>query len=218
MKKSILILISLLLAFSFTSNAQTEKGKVLLGTTVNLAGNIVNYISPQSNNIGVSFGTATTKYGEYESESKLTIFNFSPQVGYFFTDGLVGGATINFVNYTEKDKDSDEKYSNSIFKAGPFLRYYFDLEKVKPYLHLSTSFGNISYDDSDYKTNIMDIGGGVGLAVFFNDFVSFDVIAGYNYFKMTEENSDDPTYDVESTMGNIALDIGFTILIGSNKE
>ena len=218
MKKSILILISLLLAFSFTSNAQTEKGKVLLGTTVNLAGNIVNYISPQSNNVGVSFGTATSKYGEYESKSNITIFNFSPQVGYFFTEGLVGGATINFVNYSEKDKDSDEKYSNSIFKAGPFLRYYFDLGKVKPYLHAGAGFGNINYDDSDYKTNIMDIGGGVGLAIFLNEFVSFDILAGYNYFKMTEEYNDDPSYDSENTMGNIALDIGFTVLIGPNKE
>lgn len=217
MKKSILFLIGLFLAFASISNAQTEKGKILLGTTVNLTGNLVNFLSPQSNNVGVSFGTATSKYGSAEDKTKITLFNFSPQVGYFFADGFAGGILVNYMNYTEKEEDSDEKFTNSVFKAGPYLRYYFDSPKFNPYLHAGASFGSIDFDGGDDKTKIMELGGGVGLAIFLNDFVSFDILAGYNYLKLIDESSGFQG-DLENTLSNFALDIGFTVLLGGSGE
>lgn len=199
------------------SNAQVEKGNILLGTTVNLTGNALSILSPQGNNVGVSFGKATSKYGDNESESNITIFNFSPQVGYFFADGFVGGVTANFLYYSEKEKDADDKYSTSIFKAGPFLRYYFEMEKIHPYLHAGAAFGNVTNDSSDDdKETILEVGGGVGVAIFLNEQVSFDIIAGYNYFQMKYDIKDNPI-DYENTFQNFALDIGFTIMLGAKK-
>ena len=218
MKNPKLVLISLFLAFAMISNAQTESGKVLLGTTVNLTGSQIGLIAPQSNGIGVSFGTVTNTYGNEEEKTKLKIFNFSPHAGYFFANNFIGGVSANILKYSEKEEDNNgSEFSYTVFQAGPFFRYYFNTEKVNPYLHTSASFGSFSFDDSDEKTNIMEIGGGVGLAVFLNDFVSLDFLVGYSYFRMKEDDNTSG-FDSESSLGNFALDIGFSALIGGNDK
>ena len=217
MKKSILIMISLLFALATTSIAQTEKGNILLGTTVDMTGGAYgDFIGTQLNGAGFLIGTNTYKYGENEEKINITKLNFSPQIGYFFADGLVGGANVRFVYLSTKEDGASDNNAFTSVSAGPFVRYYFSGEKVQPYLHASASLGTASFKDSDNSMETLRYQAGAGLAVSFNDHISFDILAGYNYLNSTDE--DGKFSDKDDVFRSFGLDLGVTFIIGSNSQ
>src|SRR5687767_7742027 len=66
---------------------------------------------------GGSIGFESQKQGD----AKATMFNFSPNAGYFFIDKFAGGLRVDFTSRKVDGADDADSY----FTAAPFLRYYF---------------------------------------------------------------------------------------------
>jgi hypothetical protein len=216
----------ILFAISFgILNAQMNQGKVLLGVSSAIS------LSAAGSEL-MSLGFSSIKYksdadGFEEPEpSKMTSFNLLPKVGYFFADNLAIGLDARISLSSEKYGGEDDKYSTRIFSAGPFIRYYIPASKILPFFEISGSFGGINYksdysdntywEDSEYKTSIRSFGGGIGLAAPLGERIMFDVLAGYDSLTIKDKEDNDDNY--RSVIGTTGIKIGFTVLLGSNKN
>jgi len=139
MKKKLLLL-AVLCTTALTLNAQTEKGKTMIGGSIGYG---KNELKPAN----------TTNYGASES----TFFNVMPRVGHFFGKNLAIGLGIG---YNETKNVSDQFFTignnpivstsiqrNKSFNVGPFVRYYVDIaDKFK-------FFGQANFDVAFGKIN-----------------------------------------------------------------
>jgi hypothetical protein len=110
MKTNNFTLACLLLLASNSSFAQIpslQKGSFLAGGTMDLS--FANYKNE------ATFGSF-----DYSSKGSGTSITFSPQVGYFVTEGLTLGGLINLTKSTTSDEDEDGKYTVSTSRLGPF--------------------------------------------------------------------------------------------------
>ena len=117
MKKLLLSMVAVV-GFALATQAQTEKGNVLLG------GN-------------VGFNTSKTDGAEKSDVS----FSIVPTVGYFVSDNLAIGTGVGY-NY---DKSVSGKNLNQAFEVSPFGRYYVNLSdqfKFFGQLSVPMAFGN----------------------------------------------------------------------------
>ncbi|KIO74864.1 hypothetical protein TH53_24030 [Pedobacter lusitanus] len=132
MKKLLLSLIAVS-ALAFTTQAQTEKGKFMLGGNVEFDSNKPNGASKSN-----------------------TIFNIVPSVGYFVTDNLAIGTGVGF----ESSKNHVDALGTvagfttkkQAFVVAPFARYYKGItEQFKFFGQLSVpmAFGNTKVGDND---------------------------------------------------------------------
>ncbi|MFA4868204.1 MAG: outer membrane beta-barrel protein [Pedobacter sp.] len=133
MKKLLLSLVAVS-ALAFGAQAQTEKGKILLGG-------------------GVGFNST-----KIEGASKSDInFNILPSVGYFVSDNIAIGTGVGY----DYDKQVSKGLLNQSFEVAPFGRYYVGLSdqfKFFGQLSVPMSFGN--YKDVDDVTG--DVGDKLG--------------------------------------------------------
>lgn len=87
-------------ALAFVSLANAQKGSILL------AGNV---------------GYHSQSHGDFESD----VFEFSPKVGYQFSDNMTVGLEIGYSSATDSEEDGgfilEEKHKD--FRLGAFLRY-----------------------------------------------------------------------------------------------
>ncbi len=203
-------------------NAQTEQGNFLIGAKSDM-----NLLFGSSKNEVTNQGQTVSSDGP-----KTTNFNISPTIGYFFIDGLAGGLYINFEMNNSKDKYTipvggtvDLKDNITTITAGPFVRYYFALDKVKPFLEGKVGFGSMkekydSYNNNavtsnDYKYNLFNWGLGAGAAYFITDNISIDAMLGYNQTSSKYKENDN---EYKTTMNSFGLNVGFTIFYyPSNK-
>jgi hypothetical protein len=221
MKKFVMLAVFALCAFAL-SFAQTQ-GSVFIGTTTNIGGGLDLQGSMSGAPNGGGFGVYKTKY-EYDGEktdgADITVFNLAPRVGYFFIDNLVGGVKFNV--YSSKIKENSEFFDYEItdngFAGGPFLRYYFELGKARPFIEAEAIFGTMkTKDNDDYesKMNSTQFGGGVGLAVFLNDFLAFDILAGYTSASFKDP---DAQVDAKEIVSGFGLGLGLTMILGTGSN
>lgn len=219
--KILSLLVSFFFIFNLTLlNAQTKQGKILVGvsSTLSLAG---------TGSDLMTLGYTNTKYksdadGFKESDPDKTLsLNLLPKVGYFVIDNLAIGLDISLGLSNETDGSNNDKSSRKMITAGPFLRYYIPTNKVMPFFELTSSFGSLKskYEpDNDvkeeYKSSIMSLGAGLGMAIPLGDKVTFDVLAGYN--SLTVKEKKDNTDNDRTVLGTIGLKFGFIILLDSN--
>lgn len=208
--------------------SQVEKGKVLLGARSDLNAFFENTKVEITQN-----GTTTESDG-----GTGTRFGFTPTAGYFFMDGFAGGLFMNVgINNSKEDQVLEDgstetlRNNNTSFKIGPFLRYYIEMDKVKPFAHLQLGFGsnNYVYDMVDYdfsdplnpkvvieehqrKYNLSTWGIGAGAAFFITNAISVDVMLGYNQ-NTTKFKNDDGSLESKTATGGFGLDVGFSIVI-----
>ena len=121
---------------------------------------------------------------ELNTAENNTTVTFSPNAGYFFMNNFAGGAQLNF-SYTELGQ-----VKATIFGIGPFVRYYFLQNKVRPFVA-----GDWSFESRKLKTNLGEstetgssffLGG--GCAFFINENVALEGLMGYKRTKV--ENND----------------------------
>lgn len=219
MKKITLLAVCMIISSLSFLNAQTNQGNILMGvsSTLSLAGT-------GSDLIGIGF--ASQKYksdadGFEESESdKTTSINLLPKAGYFVADNLAIGLDLNLAISIQKYGFDDDKYTRRLLSAGPFVRYYVPTSKAKPFIELNSAFGTITqkYEFDTFseegKTNVMSLGGGIGIAAPLGDKVTLDVLAGYTSLTVKDKEDNEDNY--RTVIGTLGLKIGFTVFLGSN--
>lgn len=206
MKKIIFIAVALFI-YSLT-NAQTEKGHFVLGG---------------DSNLGITFGSTTYKSDadgfEDVDGGKTTEINFKPAAGYFVIDNLALGLLVSISSTTAKD--DDYKSTSTSTAVGPFIRYYFPMESVLPFITAHGIFGSTKHKfdaddyDGDYKTSLTSLGGGAGLAIPLSDSVTFDIIAGYS--SSTFKDSDDNPDNERIVGGAFGVNFGLLVILGNGE-
>jgi outer membrane protein len=214
MKKTLLLIAAFcLIAFGATGQAtQLEKGKLMGGISSTIA-----FGGAYGSEL-MSLGFAKTSYkheGTTEAEYKTTVYNFLPKAGYFVIDNLAAGLEILISGYSEKDLDDGDTWKESTIGIGPFVRYYYPLEKIYPYAEAKTIFGSCKetwYDGDEEKSNLFMFGIYLGAAIPLSECFTIDFSAGYSRvsYKFTFDNEgvEEERYEINGGFG-----IGFGITI-----
>ncbi|MBE8715253.1 hypothetical protein [Sphingobacterium hungaricum] len=130
--KTILLTLSLLAGIIFTTQAQTEAGKIIVGGRINI-------------------NTSKIK----DSEDKNNGFSILPQVGFFVANNIAIGAQIGYSWGDARTSLTFDEYSillpdisNSTFVATPFGRLYTGDGSLKFFGQLSAPllFGSFEVD------------------------------------------------------------------------
>ena len=109
--------------------------------------------SPISEGVYTISGSISYSSQSYDQVSNSdNTFSFNPQLGYFFIDNLYTALSLNYMNH------SFNSTSQNYYGIGPALRYYFEVEKIKPFLGLSFIYnkqtgnnGIVSISSTEWK-------------------------------------------------------------------
>jgi hypothetical protein len=151
MKK--LMLLSPIIFIAVSSNAQTEKGNLMVGANIG----------------GINFNTVGT--------TSAFSANINPQVGKFIFNGLAVGAGIDFSIQKAKNVDAITSYG-----LVPFVRYYFKKEgelntsNERFFATAKIGFGGIKANGVSSSSLIYGVG--VGYNHFFTSSVALEVGLG----------------------------------------
>ena len=182
MKKLLLITLTL---FTYLSYGQTEQGKFIIGATS-------------------SFGFTSSKI-EDADDSQVSL-DFSPQAGYFIIDNLSVGLSTEIETFWEGD------FTQSSFQIGPFARYYFLEERIRPYIQAGYLFGSFKQEIDDEETfkqttGTFDITGGASL--FLNNIIAIDAQFSYQTGRI------DPDFEgaEKFNFSGFGLNLGFSLFL-----
>lgn len=92
--------------------------------------------------------------------NRYNVFSLAPNGGYFFIDNFYTGASLLYIYESSND------FSSNTYGIGPSIRYYIDVDKLKPFLGMEYLYKiRISGDDPDE-----------------NSYNTFSISAGADYF------------------------------------
>jgi hypothetical protein len=226
MKNSFTLLI--MASFLGTIHGQTTKGSWVVGlhnfAPVPLSSN-ESYLNlfPQSNALGISFGTGKEKVNGKVGDDKVnsTVFGLSLNSHYFLANQLSIGLVGNYSSGSTSETYAGDEYksSSSLFLMGPEARYYIDAgAKSKIWLKGGASFGSVSskYDgESSDPISLSQFGGGAGISIFPVSAVSIDLGLAYNILTATQKDGPDKHQSIYS---GLTFDVGFGIFFGGSKN
>jgi len=179
MKKLALSLFAIV-AISLSSQAQTEKGKIMLGGGLTL----------DSYNSDVSGASA------------ISNFRIEPSIGYFFGNNIALGTGVG---YSHSDNGG---YQNSAFTVSPFARHYTMLsESFRFFGQLSVPMAFGTFNDpytgntlQKGKTTSIGVGLAPGFAFFPTKKIGIEVaVSGLTFNKMTAKDNDGNKVDNRSS-------------------
>lgn len=217
MKKTFLF-ISVICLVGSDAVAQLEKGNLMFGVTSTFAVKGV-----WGSELG-SLGLSKTKHSDGTTTGDAynqTTYNLLPKAGYFIIDNLVAGLEVIVSGYSEENASYEGKWSESTLGIGPFVRYYYPLEKIYPFAEVGAIFG--AYKDKwpdsgggfhEEKNGLFTLGVFLGAALPLGDKVTIDILAGYlrtsiNY--PAEDNGESEDYQMIS--GGVGIKVGFSIYL-----
>ncbi len=212
MKKIFLFIASVcIFASSLSAQLPIEKGKLLTGISTAMA--LRGYDGP--NLFGLRFVTESHKHdsNSAEAEYKHFIYNFLPQAGYFFTDNIAAGLSIELSGNSIKEVDDDDKWNETSFAIGPFVRYYYPLEKMYPYAEIMSLVGTYKMSWEDESEGIFSFGLGVGSAIPLGDIVSLDILAKYLRTSYSWKYSGDGSGKNKEIFSGIGISVGFFVYL-----
>ena len=213
MKKiSLLIAAFCIIVSNLQAQTQLEKGKIMMGVSSTLA------VGGAYDSNVMSLGFSKTKYkheGTSEDEYSTFVYNILPKGGYFFMDNLAAGLEVIVTGYTEKDAGDGDKYSESTLGVGPFVRYYYPLDKIWPFAEAEALVGSCKeyYVSDNEKSGMFMFGLSVGAAVPVGDLVTFDAMIGYlrSSYKYTYSGEVEEVY--HEITGGVGFRIGITVYL-----
>ena len=127
--KKVLLTLTAIAGLTIAANAQTEKGKFMVGGQVSYEGQKVK-----------------------DSDSKFNSFGIVPNVGYFVADNIAVGTGVGY-NWAETEVSNDDKTTNSSFVLAPFGRMYSKNNgPVKFFGQLSVPMAWGTQESNDTKT------------------------------------------------------------------
>jgi len=181
MKKLLLIKLTL---FSYLSYGQTEQGKITLGLTSNL-----------------NFSSLKVK----DAEDPTNTLFINPKIGYFLIDDLSVGTIIMISSRTNGD------FKERGLSIGPFARYYFLKEKIRPFLQTEYLFGSTeeSGGNNDFKSTTETLILSGGAAFFINKYIAFD--AQLSYFTGIANREVEFSSDEDFNFSGFGFEVGFSL-------
>jgi hypothetical protein len=210
-KASLLIAAICIIVSNLQAQTQLEKGKIMVGVSSTLA------VGGAYDSNLMSLGFSKTKYkheGTSQDEYSSFVFNILPKGGYFIMDNLAAGLEVIITGYTDKSAGDGDKYTESTLGVGPFVRYYYPLDKIYPFAEAEVLFGSCreTWLDSNEKSGMFMFGVSLGAAVPLGEMVTFDLMAGYlrASYKYTGEVADDVYHEI---IGGVGLRIGITVYL-----
>ncbi len=191
MKKLFLITIATLFvsSFAFAQIETTPQTSAAVGTAPIQKGNWM---------MGGTIGALG-----YSFEGKSFNININPRAGYFVSDGIAVGASVNGGLTTAKHADDVWTYG-----VAPFVRYYFPEGSSSTGRFFGQGEVGIAGSSIGSGADIA-FGVGLGYAHFVTRSVALEAVAGYNYSKATTANA-----TVHSGLG---LNLGFQIYLPGKR-
>ena len=192
---------------------QLKKGNILVGvaSTISLDG------AWGSELMSLGFTSTKNKHGSEPAEDayKCTVWNFLPRGGYFVIDNLAVGLETAISGYKEKGSNDYDTWSESMFAIGPWARYYYPQEKFYPFAEVELLFGSEkeSYNDNDYKYNVLLLGVYIGAALPLGERVTFDAKLGYAHATLSHKGSGVEDIDIKHLTGGIVIAMGFSVYL-----
>lgn len=174
---------------------QTEKGKILIGTSTN-------------------FGSSYLTEGDKGFTTTTSDFNLSLNSGYSLINNLFLGVNIQFSSNKFKIKylNSESNVREIVFS--PFLKYYFLKEKIRPFALIRYGFGNSNYysidSDGEYnsKSDVTKLNLGGGISYFFTDYFGLEFEAFYQR-DTSSKNYDNDDYKYYGFKTNLGISFFF---------
>jgi len=166
---------------------------------------------------GLGFSNTKTKHGSEPAEDyyKCTVWNLLPREGYFIIDNLAVGLEFLVSGYSEKHADGYDTWKESTFGAGPFVRYYYPLDRLYPFAEVEVLLGTEkeSYNDNDYKYSLFMIGTYLGVSVPLGERVAFDIKTGYAHVTSSHKGDEIEDIDHKYLTGSFVLAMGFSLYL-----
>ena len=177
---------------------QTDKLRVLAGGIFNMSfgssDNTTNYVS------------GVTK----KSSSSTFDLSLTPNVGVFLFKNFALGLQLDLLSGSKKD--STTKSTSSNFTVGPFVRYYYKIGNIAPFLQLSYGTGSISSSGANSVKGSV-IGVGPGIAYFINDRIGIEALLNYQHLSQTT-NINDAIISTQKSLGNnLKFNIGLQVYL-----
>lgn len=107
-----------------------------------------------------------------DSESDI-YFNVAPNLGYFFIDNLYSGISVQYL-YTSFDNLSINHYG-----IGPLLRYYFDVNQIKPFLGVGIDYFYYKMENSSEGNSQTSIKLSGGIDYFITNYFALEASINY---------------------------------------
>lgn len=139
----------------------------------------------------------------YSFEGKSFNINVNPRAGYFVSDGIAIGASVNGGLTTSKDYDDVWTYG-----VAPFIRYYFPEGASATGRFFGQGEVGIAGSSIGNSADIA-LGIGMGYAHFVTRSVALEAVAGYNYSKATTANA--------TAQSGLGVSLGFQIYIPGQR-
>lgn len=139
-----------------------------------------------------------------DSDDSQNTFLFNPQLGYFFIDNFYTALTLTY------GYNSIGDFSYNSYGIGPAVRYYFDAEKLKPFLGASYSYLKFTESNSDDETTHTEFKLTCGADYFVSDGFALEVSLNYSFI-----NYDLPSnlYDNNNSVKKFVIGIGVNYFI-----
>lgn len=169
MKKILLPLFVLLIAATLSSTAQTDRGKIMVGGSMNLR-----IPSNDGDNIRQSYLSA------------------SPNVGFFVADNVALGFGLPLTSNRYYDNRTGYTSRSSSLGFAPFGRYYFGGSNLKPFVE--GRFGIERFNTevtgrANRREDAVFVGFGAGIALFLNEHVALEPKLSYDAYNRGGTNS-----------------------------
>jgi hypothetical protein len=131
--------------------------------------------------------------------SNSTTIGLNPTAGYFVVNNFAVGATVML----EYDKFGENK--STTFGIGPLARYYFGKSNARPFLNGELNFlsQKFKFPTGTNTENGVNYFLAAGLALFLNENVALEGLAGYNHTKIKNIEGD----------GGFGMRIGFQVYL-----
>ncbi|MBI5914291.1 MAG: outer membrane beta-barrel protein [Bacteroidetes bacterium] len=154
MKTIKILLLNAALLCAFSTFAQTESGRVMLG------------------------GTAGFDV-QFEDEHNIVSIDVQPQLGFFILDNLAVGSGLALVSLKQGDD-----FKSTAFGILPFGRYYFGSGNTRFFVqaHFGYTTAKTEFFGEESTSSGTQIGGGPGVAFFLNNHVAIEGLLAYDIF------------------------------------
>jgi opacity protein-like surface antigen len=138
--------------------------------------------------------------------NNMTVLTINPKVGFFFFDNIYSAISIDYKH------QSMGYFSYNLLGVGPEVRYYFDLERVKPFAGLGfTYYEQTSGDSNNYKTttSVFTLSGGVNF--FLTNYFALETSINYSFINYNNPSGLYINNSDQSKLFQIAIGVNYFI-------